>query len=96
MKSRTRSRIRKSPFCTTSNAWKDENLVAHVNAVSKNRLVIAGRRTSVCCSGPVISVLMQGFEVYVVTGVCGDCSPEAHELANQYLTLLSRMSRLRV
>ncbi|WP_186200370.1 hydrolase [Burkholderia gladioli] len=66
---------------TTSNAWEDENFIARINAVGKNRLVIAGLWTSVCCNGPVVSALEQGFEVYVVTDACGDCSLEAHERA---------------
>lgn len=66
---------------TTSNAWEDENFIARVNAVGKDRLVIAGLWTSVCCNGPVLSALEQGYEVYVVTDACGDCSLEAHERA---------------
>ncbi|WP_251864632.1 hydrolase [Achromobacter sp. Marseille-Q4962] len=68
---------------TTSNAWEDEHFIARVNAVGRNRLVMAGLWTSVCCNGPVISALEQGFEVYVVTDACGDCTPEAHERAVQ-------------
>jgi nicotinamidase-related amidase len=66
---------------TTSNAWEDQNFIARVNATGKNRLVICGLWTSVCCNGPVLSALDQGFEVYVVTDACGDCSLEAHERA---------------
>ena len=29
----------------------------------------------------MVSALEQGFEVYVVTDACGDCTPEAHERA---------------
>ncbi|WXA94190.1 isochorismatase family protein [Pendulispora brunnea] len=66
---------------TTSNAWEDENFIARVNATGKSRLVICGLWTSVCCNGPVLSALEQGYEVYVVTDACGDCTPEAHERA---------------
>lgn len=68
---------------TTSNAWEDENFIARVNAVGKDRLVIAGLWTSVCCNGPVLSALDQGFEVYVLTDASGDCTLEAHEAAIQ-------------
>lgn len=68
---------------TTSNGWEDENLVARVNATGKKRLVVAGLWTSVCVNGPVLSALEQGFEVYVVTDACGDCTTEAHERAIQ-------------
>lgn len=66
---------------TTSNAWEDENFIRRVNAVGKDRLVIAGLWTSVCCNGPVLSALEQGFEVYVISDACGDVSEEAHERA---------------
>ncbi|MBR0785296.1 hydrolase [Bradyrhizobium iriomotense] len=66
---------------TTSNGWEDENLICRVNAIGKDRLVMCGLWTSVCCNGPVLSALEQGYEVYVVTDACGDCTIEAHERA---------------
>jgi len=68
---------------TTSNAWEDEGFIAAINATGKTRLVMCGLWTSVCCNGPVLSALEQGFEVYVVTDACGDCTAEAHERAVQ-------------
>ncbi|PWU29941.1 hydrolase [Pseudomonas sp. RW407] len=68
---------------TTSNAWEDEPFIAAINATGKERLVMCGLWTSVCCNGPVLSALEQGFEVYVVTDACGDCTAEAHERAVQ-------------
>ncbi|MCO7514974.1 hydrolase [Pseudomonas guariconensis] len=68
---------------TTSNAWEDEHFIAGINATDKGRLVICGLWTSVCCNGPVLSALEQGYEVYVVTDACGDCTAEAHERAVQ-------------
>ncbi|WP_433995646.1 hydrolase [Bradyrhizobium tropiciagri] len=66
---------------TTLNGFEDENLIRRINAVGRDRLVVCGLWTSVCCMGPVLSALEQGFEVYVVTDACGDCSAEAHERA---------------
>ncbi len=66
---------------TTSNAWEDANFIRRINAAGKDRLVIAGLWTSVCCNGPVVSAIEQGFEVYVVTDACGDSTAEAHERA---------------
>jgi nicotinamidase-related amidase len=66
---------------STLNGWEDENLIRRVNAVGKDRLVMCGLWTSVCCNGPVLSALEQGYEVYIVTDACGDCTPEAHERA---------------
>lgn len=66
---------------TTMNAWEDGRVVDRVNALGKNRLVIAGLWTSVCIVGPVLSALEQGFEVYVITDASGDVSAEAHDQA---------------
>ncbi|MEH2513100.1 nicotinamidase-related amidase [Nitrobacteraceae bacterium AZCC 1564] len=66
---------------TFLNGWEDENLIRRVNAVGKDRLVMCGLWTSVCCMGPALSALEQGFEVYIVADACGDCTTEAHERA---------------
>jgi nicotinamidase-related amidase len=66
---------------TSMNTWEDANVIKQVNAIGKNRLVLAGLWTSVCIVGPTLSALDQGFEVYVVTDACGDVSAEAHERA---------------
>jgi nicotinamidase-related amidase len=68
---------------TTMNAWEDANVTARVDAIGKDKLVIAGLWTSVCIVGPVLSALEQGFAVYVITDACGDVSVEAHERAVQ-------------
>ena len=66
---------------TSMNTWEDANVIAHVNAIGKQRLVFAGLWTSVCIVGPTLSALDQGFEVYVIADACGDVSDEAHERA---------------
>ncbi len=68
---------------TTMNAWEDENVVAEVNRIGRNRIVFGGLWTSVCIVGPALSALDQGFEVYVITDACGDVTTEAHERAVQ-------------
>ena len=64
---------------TTMNAWEDPNIIKRVNAIGKDRLVLAGLWTSVCIVDVALSALDQGFEVYVITDACGDMSAEAHE-----------------
>jgi nicotinamidase-related amidase len=64
---------------STMNAWEDARITAQVNAIGKNRIVLAGLWTSVCIVGPALSALDQGFEVYVIADACGDVSAEAHE-----------------
>ena len=66
---------------TTMNTWEDQNVINEVNKIGKTRLVFAGLWTSVCISGPALSAIEQGFEVYVIPDACGDISTEAHEMA---------------
>lgn len=66
---------------TTMNTWEDPRIAERVNAIGKDRVVLAGLWTSVCIVGPALSAIDQGFETYVVTDACGDVSDEAHERA---------------
>jgi nicotinamidase-related amidase len=66
---------------TSMNTWEDATVIQRVNAIGKNRLVLAGLWTSVCIVGPVLSALDQGFEVYVIADACGDVTDEAHNRA---------------
>jgi len=66
---------------TSMNTWEDKNVIAEVNRLAKNRIVLSGLWTSVCIVGPALSALGQGFEVYVIADACGDVSTEAHERA---------------
>src|ERR1700761_4492039 len=66
---------------TSMNTWEDANVIKALNAIGKDRLVLAGLWTSVCIVGPALSALDQGYEVYIVTDACGDVSTEAHERA---------------
>ncbi len=66
---------------TSMNTWEDANVIRRLNAIGKNRLVMAGLWTSVCIVGPTLSALDQGYEVYVIADACGDVSVEAHERA---------------
>jgi nicotinamidase-related amidase len=66
---------------TSMNTWEDANVIKALNAIGKDRLVLAGLWTSVCIVGPALSALDQGYEIYIVTDACGDVSTEAHERA---------------
>lgn len=68
---------------TSMNTWEDANVIKRVNAIGKDRLVLAGLWTGVCIVGPALSALAQGFEVYFISDCCGDISVEAHERAVQ-------------
>jgi nicotinamidase-related amidase len=56
-------------------------VIAEVNRIAKNRIVLSGLWTSVCIVGPALSALDQGFEVFVIADACGDVSNEAHDRA---------------
>lgn len=68
---------------TSMNTWEDAPVIARVNEIGRERIVLAGLWTSVCIVGPALSALAQGFEVYVIADACGDVSDEAHERAMQ-------------
>ncbi|MFB7905996.1 hydrolase [Kitasatospora sp. NPDC056076] len=71
---------------TSMNAWEDEAVVEAVKATGRGKVVIAGLWTEVCLVLPVLSMIEQGYEVYVVTDASGGVSPEAHEHAIQRMT----------
>ena len=66
---------------TTMNTWEDPRIADRVNAIGKDKIVLAGLWTSVCIVGPALSAIDQGFEVYVIADACGDVSDEAHQCA---------------
>jgi nicotinamidase-related amidase len=66
---------------SSMNSWEDAPLIAEVNRLGKERLVMCGLWTSVCIVGPSLSAIEQGYEVYVISDACGDVSDEAHERA---------------
>ncbi|MEU9075102.1 hydrolase [Kitasatospora sp. NPDC004745] len=71
---------------TSMNAWEDRAVVDAVKATGRGKVVIAGLWTEVCLVLPVLSMLAQGYEVYVVTDASGGVSPQAHEHAVQRMT----------
>ena len=73
---------------TTMNTWEDPRIADRVNAIGKDKIVLAGLWTSVCIVGPALSALDQGFEVYVITDASGDVSDEAHERAVERMVQL--------
>ncbi|GAA2356490.1 hydrolase [Streptomyces cuspidosporus] len=68
---------------TSMNAWEDPALVEAVKATGRTKVVIAGLWTEVCLVLPVLSMLAQGYEVYVVSDASGGVTPQAHEHALQ-------------
>ncbi|MGV2290177.1 hydrolase [Trinickia sp. YCB016] len=73
---------------TSMNTWEDPRIAERVNAIGKDKIVLAGLWTSVCIVGPAASAIDQGFEVYVIADACGDVSDEAHERAMERMVQL--------
>ncbi|MFF4161278.1 hydrolase [Streptomyces sp. NPDC001678] len=71
---------------TSMNAWEDEAVVEAITATGRGKIVIAGLWTEVCLVLPVLSMISQGYEVYVVADASGGVSPKAHEHAVQRMT----------
>ncbi|MFW7226361.1 MULTISPECIES: isochorismate family cysteine hydrolase YcaC [unclassified Serratia (in: enterobacteria)] len=61
------------------NAWDNDDFVKAVKATGRKQLIIAGVVTEVCVAFPALSVLNEGFEVFVVT----DASGTFNELTRQ-------------
>lgn len=65
------------------NAWDDAALRDAVRQAGRPKVVIAALWTEVCLAMPVIDMLQDGYEVYVVADACGGTTWEAHERAMQ-------------
>lgn len=70
---------------TSLNAWDDRRVVDWVTSTGKKKLVLAGLWTEVCLAMPALSLLAEGYDVYIVTDASGGSSVEAHERAVQRL-----------
>lgn len=68
---------------TGLNSWDDQRIVDWVKATGKKKLVLAGLWTEVCLAMAALSLLAEGYEVYIVTDASGGSSSEAHERAVQ-------------
>lgn len=68
---------------TTINSWEDARVRSAVLAAGRRQIVAAGLWTEACLMQPVLSMLEEGLEVYIVTDASGGSSPEAHMMAVQ-------------
>ncbi len=63
--------------------WEDDGIVSAIETTGRNRLVMAGLWTDFSVALSAIQALERGYDVVVVTDVCGDLSPKAHYDATQ-------------
>ena len=67
------------------NAWDEEGFRKAVKATGRRKILLTGLWTEVCVTWPALSLLADGYTVYVVEDCCGATSETAHQAA------LSRM-----
>jgi nicotinamidase-related amidase len=68
---------------TSMNSWDDAGFREAVQRTGRRKLVMAALWTEVCLSMPVIEMLREGFDIYIVTDASGGTSVEAHGMAIQ-------------
>jgi nicotinamidase-related amidase len=68
---------------TSMNAWDDPAFREAVKATDRRNIIIAGLWTEVCVTWPTLSMLQEGFNVYIVEDACGATSRIAQEAAIQ-------------
>ena len=66
---------------TGVNSWEDEDFRNAVKATGRNKIVICGLWTEVCCAFPTLDMLRDGYEVYPVVDAIGGISKTSHDTA---------------
>lgn len=66
---------------TGVNSWEDEDFRNAVKATGRNKIVICGLWTEVCCAFPALDMLREGYEVYPVVDAIGGISKTSHDTA---------------
>jgi len=70
---------------SSMNSWDDAGFRKAIEATKRKNILMTGLWTEVCITWPTISMLAEGYNIYVVEDCCGATSPAAQEAA------LSRM-----
>jgi nicotinamidase-related amidase len=68
---------------TYINCWEDENVKKVVKDSGRKNIVIAGLWTEACVLFPTLTMMHDGYKVFVVADACGGATKEAHEMAMQ-------------
>jgi len=66
---------------TSMNSWDSPKFQEAVKATNKKNIIIAGLWTEVCVTWPALSMLAEGYNIYIVEDACGATSQAAHEAA---------------
>lgn len=74
---------------TAINAWEDSNIKKAVAATSRKKVIIAGLWTEACVLFPALSMVSEGYDVYVAADACGGATKEAHDMAIQRMVQMN-------
>src|SRR6185295_11871124 len=72
---------------SSMNSWDDAAFRKAIEATGRKNIIMTGLWTEVCVTWPTLSMLAEGYNIYVVEDCCGATSPAAQEAA------LSRMTQ---
>jgi len=70
---------------TTLSLFEDTRVLAALEKIGRNKLVIAGLWTDFGVAATVQQARQLGYEVFMVVDACGDVTPKAHAIATQRL-----------
>ncbi|PQV62655.1 Nicotinamidase-related amidase [Abditibacterium utsteinense] len=71
---------------SSMNSWDSDGFRAAIRNTACKNIVLAGLWTEVCVTWPTLSMLAEGYNVYVVEDACGATSSAAHEAALARMT----------
>lgn len=68
---------------TGMNAWEEPKVRQAIVRTGRKKVLVAGLWTDSCVTLPVLSLLKEGYDVYVVTDASGDVNKDSHDMAVQ-------------
>jgi nicotinamidase-related amidase len=66
---------------TSINAWEDANFKKAIQSTGKREVIISGLWTEACVTFPTVSMIKDGYKIFVVEDACGGISKAAHKTA---------------
>jgi nicotinamidase-related amidase len=71
---------------TGMNSWDFEEFRKAVIATGKKNIIVSGLWTEVCVCWPTLSMLDEGYNIFVVADACGGVSKQIHKAAMKRMT----------
>ena len=66
---------------TSMNSWDSQEFRDAIFATGKKNILLSGLWSEVCIAWAALSLIQEGFNVFVVEDACGGTSPAAHDAA---------------